>query len=114
MAANYWVSFKDARRIGTFVVAVLAICLFWSLLPADVRHMMGRRYVGRRSGLAAYMFIAWIGGWFTLLFVRAEDRNIVTPYDYKSLCKVVGLLMIVGATFIAGVYVLGYHLYKNA
>jgi hypothetical protein len=114
MVPNFWLDFKSTRAVLAFSLLTLAFVSFWFCLPAEVRHLYSGYIQGRMSGLPQYMFIGWIGGWFTVLFVRAEDQNIVTPFAYQSLCKIIGVLMILAASAMAGFYLYTFYFVRHA
>jgi len=103
--ARYWIEFRDKKRIAAFVLAIALITAFWWVLPVELKKEMSfpmhSRFIASLPGL---MFTGWIGGWFTFFFVRAEDLNVVQPFDYRSLCRLVAVLMIAGAVLIAAIF----------
>jgi uncharacterized membrane protein YeaQ/YmgE (transglycosylase-associated protein family) len=50
------------------------------------------------------MVMGWLGGWFTLLFVRGEDTNVITPFAFQSLICAIAGAMIAVALAIAGFF----------
>lgn len=94
MKPHCWIEWRKPRRIAVFVAALVAIAFFWSHVVTGLRD--AGAFVGRRGGLSNFvgiMFIGWVGGWFLLLFVRAEDLSF-TSYPYQSACRAIGGLMI--------------------
>ena len=106
MSAHYWIEAR-AKRVAVFAAIVVLLALFWFNLPAEVKGGLGG--FGRRvPSLRGLMFLGWIGGWFVLLFVRAEDLNIVSPFDYQGLTRIIAGLMIAGALVIGGFFSLAF------
>jgi hypothetical protein len=103
MSAHYWIELRNWRRVVLFSAAIVLLALFWHNLPPDVKGGIGhygRGIMNPRN----FMFAGWIGGWFTLLFLRVEDLNVLAPVDYQGLCRVLSCLLIAGALTIAGFY----------
>ena|SRR5579871_6619851 len=104
MLPRYWIEFRDAKKIALFVLAVVAIVLFWSALPADLQKELFAQHGRRVANLPRLMFISWVGGWFIFLFVRGEDLHVTAPVNIQRWCRVVGGLMIAGSLLIAGFF----------
>lgn len=62
----------------------------------------------RITSLGVWMSFGWIGGWFLMLFVRAEDLHLMAPFDFQGLNRVIAGLMIIGAILIAGFLAIGF------
>jgi hypothetical protein len=104
MLPRYWIEFLDAKKIALFVLAIVAIALFWSALPADIKKELFAWHGRRVVSLPLLMFFGWVGGWFIFLFVRGEDLHVSAPVDVQSRCRMVGGLMIAGSLLIAGFF----------
>jgi len=106
MKAHYWIEFRGVKQAVIFICALALLAIFWGVLPDNITRMTSRRLYGRHIVIPVVMIIAWIGGWFTLLFVRAEDLHITAPFDYQLLCRVIGLSMIFSSIVCAGIFAL--------
>lgn len=103
MSPHYWVEFP-AKKVALFSVVTVAIVGFWTTMPPDVQkelfHFRGR-FIGNPPFV---MFVTWLGGWFVLLFVRAEDVHVTAPVDIQAWCRVVGAVLVLVSGLIAGFY----------
>jgi len=106
MKAHYWIEFRGAKQVVLFICAIVLIAVFWGMLPDEITRMTSRRSYRRHNFVPVLMFMGWIGGWFTLLFVRAEDLHITAPFDYQLLCRGIALSMIFSSIVFAGIFVL--------
>jgi len=103
MIPHYWIE-VGAKKIAVFALAVVFIATFWSILPSELRAEMGRHHPRGIANLPFMMFVGWLGGWFMLLFVRAEDLHVTAPIDIQGLVRLIAGAMIVGALAIAGFF----------
>jgi hypothetical protein len=101
---HYWIEFRNAKKIALFLLAIVAIALFWSVLPTDIQKELFMRRGRLVANFPQLMFAGWIGGWFIFLFVRGEDLQVSAPVDVQGWCRVVGGLMIAGSLLIAGFF----------
>jgi hypothetical protein len=100
---HYWIEFRDKKKIALFIAAMVLLGLFWFVLPADLKAVAfsGRRRVFR---LGEMIVVGWIGGWFLLLFVRGEDLRLSAPFDYQSLTRGIGVLMILTSVVLGVIF----------
>lgn len=101
MSPHYWIEFRGRRKIALFVVMAALLAAFCFILPPEIRSMAfhSPRHI---TSLGGWMTIGWLGGWFLMLFVRAEDLHLMAPFDFQGLNRVIAGLMIFGALLIAG------------
>lgn len=102
MTPHYWIDMRSVTRVAVFVIAVGLIITFWIALPAEVKSLALRPQRRGVLSLPAMMFVGWLGGWFLLLFVRAEDLHVITPFNYQALNRVIAVLLIASALGVAG------------
>lgn len=108
MSPHYWIEIRSVKKIGLFVLAVVSIAIFWSLLPAEIKEAAFRRNRRGVASLPVMMFIGWVGGWFLLLFVRGEDLHVTAPFDFQALSRVIAVAMICASLAIAGFFSLSF------
>jgi hypothetical protein len=103
MSPRYWLEFR-VKKVALFLAALGLIVAFWWIMPAEVQQELFR-YRGRRiANLPFLMFLAWLSGWFLILFVRAEDLQVMNPSDIQSWCRAAGALLILASLLIAGFF----------
>ena len=90
--------------MAVFVAAIALLAFFWMSLPSEIKDMAFRPGRPRLFRLPVVMFGGWIAGWFLLLFVRAEDLHVRSPFDYEALKRVVAAVLILIAAAIAVFY----------
>lgn len=100
MLKRFWLEFPPSR-IALFVAAAIALGIFWSLLPPEIRQELFADHGRRVGNPPRLMFGCWLTGWFLVLFVRAEDLNILAPIQVQAWCRIGGALLIGAALLIA-------------
>ena len=104
MSPHFWIEFRGARKIAVFLAAIILVALFWWTLPDELRKMALHRAPRRAANLPALMAAAWIGGWFILLFLRGEDLQVLAPFNYQTLIRVIAVALLSAAVAIAGFF----------
>jgi uncharacterized membrane protein YeaQ/YmgE (transglycosylase-associated protein family) len=103
MVPHYWIDLHHKKKIALFILAAALLAEFWYILPDELKTTFNRGSRGSGS-LPAMMVMGWLGGWFTLLFVRGEDTNVITPFAFQSLICAIAGAMIAVALAIAGFF----------
>lgn len=102
MTPRYWIEFRGTKKVGLFVAMVALLWLFLAKLPGDISD--APLHSSRGPRLMSTMVMLWVGGWFLALFVRAEDLDLTTNFDYQTLNRIIGGFMILLALGIAGFF----------
>jgi hypothetical protein len=108
MSPHYWIEVRSMKKMAVFVAAVIAVAIFWSVLPTEIKEESLRRSSRGVANLPVVMFIGWIGGWFLLLFVRAEDLHITAPFDFQGMTRITAVAMIGVSLLIGGFFSLSF------
>ena len=82
-------------------VAVCLAVVMWHALPAEVRSQLPRPRLRHGIHPIQFMFVAWLVGWFGLLFVKIEDLNVLAPINYQAGMRWGSGLLIATAVVIA-------------
>jgi hypothetical protein len=99
MNPRYWLELRGAFKWMIFVGALSLLAVYWSSLPGELREVMFKKQRGLGS-LPVLMICGWCGGWFTLLFVRAQDLNVVSPFPFDQLNRVLAGMLIAASVLI--------------
>jgi hypothetical protein len=98
---HWWIEIKSPLRVGLFLAAVALLAIVAWSLPPEAWYPVG--YRRRMFTPAAAMCCFWLTGWFVLLFVRAEDLNVLHAFNYQKILRSLGVIAIL-LGFLAGVF----------
>ena len=110
MSARSWIEFKGREKIAIFAVTTAIALMFCVFLPSEAWTRMGNSH-GRSLPIPPLPFVMlflWIGGWFTLLFLRVEDLNIMLTNDYQRLYRWSSAAVVFVGLCLAGLLYLRY------
>jgi hypothetical protein len=101
MRPHCWIEFKGKTKVAFFVVAVIGVIAFAASLP----HQAWTRTYGRRGvpPLPVVMLVLWTGGLFTTLFLKAEDLNVLAPFNFQSLYRWTGIVAAFAGVVFGGI-----------
>lgn len=88
-------------NLALFGAILVAVGLFASTLPeAAKRALFHPSRIA--SNLPLDAMAAWVAGWFTLLFVKAEDLPVDAPVDVQGVTRFIAWLAILGSAVVGG------------
>ena len=104
MKAYVWFEFRGMRRFVILGAATVMILIYWHfLMPGAFGRILAT--TGRyRNGplMLLLLHAAWFGGWTVSLFGRVQDLHATTDYDYESVRKLAGAVLIAGSALYMG------------
>lgn len=94
MKPHFWLEFPK-RKVVLFSAVVAAVLVVWLFLPTEVVDEISFRRTRK-------ILTGWLGGWFTLLFVRVEDLNIQAPANIQSMVRWIAICAIIFSVLFGG------------